>query len=251
MWKPKFKSATDPLHFYIAGAIVAVGTLVVFLGLYFGLPLPQQASEESSTIDQLIYGHLVLIAFLFSLVVTFLLYSVAMFRRREGDESEGAHFEGNTTLEVAWTVLPLIFVVIFAFWGIRALTTVTRTEANELAIEVDGFQWNWNFVYEGGAQSAELVLPLNRPIVVNMKSRDVMHGFWIPQFRVKQDLVPGHETHLRFTPTQVGEYTLGCTVLCGLNHYSMVAKVRVVPEAEFTVWLNDELAKVNPALASQ
>ena len=78
-----------------------------------------------------------------------------------------------------------------------------------------------------------------------------MHGFWIPQFRVKQDLVPGQETHLRFTPTAVGEYTLGCTVLCGLNHYSMVAKVKVVPEAEFNVWLNEETAKVSPSLASK
>ena len=126
--------------------------MVVFLALYFGLPLPQQASEEAVSIDQLIYGHLMVIAFLFSLVVIFMIYAVVMFRKREGDESEGAHFEGNTTLEIAWTVLPLIVVVIFAFWGIRALNTVTRTEANEMAIEVDGFQWNWNFVYEGGVQ---------------------------------------------------------------------------------------------------
>ena len=251
MWKPKFKSATDPLHFYIAGGLVALGTILVFLALYVGLPLPQQASEEAVSIDQLIYGHLVVIAFLFSLVVIFMIYAVVMFRKREDDESEGAHFEGNTTLEIAWTVLPLIVVVIFAFWGIRALNTVTQEEANELAIEVDGFQWNWNFVYEGGAESTELILPLDRPVVVNMKSRDVMHGFWIPQFRVKQDLVPGQETHLRFTPTAVGEYTLGCTVLCGLNHYSMVAKVKVVPEAEFTVWLNEETAKVNHSLASK
>lgn len=73
MWKPKFKSATDPLHFYIAGGLVALGTVVVFLALYFGLPLPLQASEEAVSIDQLIYGHLVVIAFLFSLVVTFMI----------------------------------------------------------------------------------------------------------------------------------------------------------------------------------
>lgn len=251
MWKPKFKSATDPLHFYIAGGLVALGTVIVFIGLFFGLPLPEAASEQAGIIDTLIRWHLVLIAFLFALVIVFMLYAIVMFRKRDGDEADGAHFEGNTTLEIAWTVLPLIFVVIFAFYGIRSLNNVTRERPDELAIEVEGLQWAWNFTYDNGVTSQELILPLNKPIVVNMHAKDVMHGFWVPQFRVKQDLVPGQETHLRFTPTMVGEWDVVCTNLCGLQHYSMVAKVKVVPEAEFTVWLNQELAKVNPALASK
>lgn len=251
MWKPKFKSATDPLHFYIAGGLVLLGTIVTFLLLYFGLPLPEAASEQAGTIDTLIRWHLLVIAFLFALVLVFMGYAIVMFRKREGDETDGAHFEGNTTLEIAWTVLPLILVVIFAFYGIRTLNSVTAEKPNELAISVEGRQWSWSFTYDNGVLSPDLILPLNRPIVMNMHAPDVMHGFWVPQFRVKQDLVPGQETHLRFTPTQVGEWNLVCTNLCGLNHYSMVAKVKVVPEAEFTVWLNEGLANVQPALASK
>lgn len=254
MWRPKFKSATDPRHFYFVGALVALGTLVMWLLLHFGMPLPEEASEQAKTVDALIQGHLVLIAFLFSLVVVFMLYAIVVFRKREGDEEEGAHFEGNTTLEIVWTVAPLLLVVIFAFWGIRALNTITATKANELEIDVHGMQWSWDFTYANDVKSTDLVLPLNLPILVKMHTEDVMHGFWIPEFRVKQDLVPlgeGNFTYLRFTPTKVGEYTLGCTVLCGLRHWSMVAKVKVVPESEFTVWMNSEVAKVNPALASK
>ncbi len=251
MWKPKFKSATDPLHFYIAGGVVVLGTILVFLGLYFGMPLPEAASEQAGIIDTLIRWHLVVIAFLFSLVIGFMIYAIVAFRKREDDDSEGAHFEGNTTLEIAWTVLPLILVVIFAFYGIRSLNNVTSEKPNEIAIEAEGLQWAWNFTYDNGVKSVDLVLPLNRPVVMNMHSKDVMHGFWVPQFRVKQDLVPGQETHLRFTPTEVGEWDLVCTNLCGLNHYAMKAKVKVVPEAEFTVWLNEALVDVNPALASK
>lgn len=254
MWRPKFKSATDPLHFYIVTALVVVGTILMWAALHFGMPFPEEASEQASTIDALIQGHLVLIAFLFSLVVVFMLYAIVMFRKREGDEEEGAHFEGNTTLEIVWTVAPLLLVVIFAFWGIRALNTITATKSNELEIDVRGFQWAWEFTYDNDVKSLDLVLPLNRPVVVKMHSEDVMHGFWVREFRVKQDVVPlgqGNFTYLRFTPTKVGEYTLGCTVLCGLRHWSMVAKVKVVPESDFTVWLNSELAKENPALASK
>ena len=141
------KSATDKRHFILAAVLVAISTVLLDILLKSVLPLPVQASIESLTIDALIGWHLTLIAFLFSLVVVFMLYSVVVFRKREGDESEGEHFEGNTALEIAWTVVPLILVVVFAFYGVNALAKVTHAESNELEVQVTAQQWSWLFTY--------------------------------------------------------------------------------------------------------
>ena len=116
------KSPTDRRHFIIAAVLVAIGTVFMNWLLKAALPLPVQASIEAMTVDRLIGWHLTLIAFLFSLIVVFMLYSIVVFRKREGDEEEGQHFEGNSDLEIVWTVVPLILVVVFAYIGIDALS---------------------------------------------------------------------------------------------------------------------------------
>jgi len=239
------KSSSDRRHFIVAGVLVVISTFLLDWLLTIALPLPVQASEESLTIDRLIGQHLFLIAFLFSLVVVFMLYTIVVFRKREGDESEGAHFEGNATLEIAWTAIPLVLVVIFGYIGYNDLRDVTREEENELVVNVTAFQWDWTFEYEGGVISQELLLPVGQPAKMSMTSNDVNHAFWVPEFRVKQDLIRNHETVVRFTPIEVGEYTLRCAELCGLSHWSMRRTVRVVPTDEFTAWLQTEQVKVN------
>lgn len=239
------KSSSDRRHFIVAGALVVISTFLMNWLLDVALPLPVQASEESQIIDRLIGQHLLLIAFLFSLVVVFMLYAIVIFRKREGDESEGDHFEGNTVLEIAWTVIPLVLVVIFGYIGYVDLRDVSREEENELVVNVTAFQWDWTFEYEGGVISQELLLPVDQPAKMVMTSNDVNHAFWVPEFRVKQDLVRGHETVVRFTPVEVGDYTLRCAELCGLSHWSMRRAVRVVPADEFTAWLHTEQVKVN------
>jgi cytochrome c oxidase subunit 2 len=241
------KSATDKRHFIIAGALVAVATVLMDILLKAVLPLPIQASIEALTIDALIGWHLSLIAFLFSLIVVFMLYSIVVFRKRTDADSDGEHFEGNTTLEIAWTVIPLIVVIIFAFYGIHTLAEVTRSEPNELVVKVNGFQWGWSFEYDG-VLSPEMVIPVDRRVRLEMNTRDVIHSFWIPEMRVKQDLVPGQETKLRFTPIVTGEYKLACAELCGRSHWSMLATVRVVSASEFDQWLAARQAEQSPAL---
>ncbi len=241
------KSATDKRHFIIAAALVAVTTVLMDILLKAVLPLPIQASLEALTIDALIGWHLSLIAFLFSLIVVFMLYSIVVFRKRPGDNSDGEHFEGNTTLEIIWTVVPLIAVIIFAFYGINTLAEVTRSEPNEVVVKVNGFQWGWSFEYDG-VLSPEMVIPVDQRVRLEMNTRDVIHSFWIPEMRVKQDLVPGQETILRFTPIVTGEYTLACAELCGRSHWSMLAPVRVVSASEFDQWLAQRRAEQNPAL---
>jgi cytochrome c oxidase subunit 2 len=243
------KSPTDRRHFVIAGIIVVVATVVLDQFLKFALPMPLQASLESLTIDWLFGAHITLISFLFSLIVVLMLYSVVVFRRRDGDMEDGIHVEGHTGLEIVWTVVPLILVLVFGYLGVVTLNQVTQAAENEVVVRVNGFQWSWSFEYDEGFTTAELVLPVNRRARMEMTSRDVLHSFWVPEFRVKQDLVPGQTTVVRFTPIDVGEYKLRCSELCGLSHYSMLAPVRVVEEEEYNRWLGEQMATSAPAVA--
>ena len=245
------RSSTDKRHFIIAGALIVVVSIVLYALLYVALPLPLVASTQAVTIDWVFQAHMILLSVLFALVVVFMLYAVVVFRRRDGDTGDGEHFEGSTPLEIAWTVIPLIAVVIFGYIGVTSLRTVTAAQDNEVVVDVESFQWAWAFTYpDTGAASADLVLPVNQPARMELTSRDVIHSFWVPEFRVKQDAVPGQTTTLRFTPTVEGEYTLVCAELCGLTHYNMVAKVKVVSAAEYAQWQQVQLAALGkPPLA--
>jgi cytochrome c oxidase subunit 2 len=236
------KSASDKRHFIIAAALVAISSVLLYLLLKAALPLPFQGSSQALIIDGLINSHLALIAFLFSLIVVFMLYAIVVFRKRDGDESEGEHFEGNTVLEIVWTVLPLVFVVVFAFYGVQSLAEVTQAGPDELEVAAIGIQWSWRFEYPNGIVSPELVLPENQMVNVSLRAEDVLHSFWIPEMRVKQDAVPGEYTNIRFTPIHVGEFKLRCAELCGRSHYSMESPVRIVTQEEYEQWTSEQLA---------
>lgn len=241
------RSSTDKQHFVIAGVLVVVVTALLYWLLYLALPLPIQASSQASEIDWLFQAHMILLSFLFALVVVFMVYAIVVFRRRKGMELlDGDHFEGNTPLEIAWTALPLVVVVIFGYMGVTSLRTVTASAENEMAVQVMGRQWSWTFTNsETDLPAAELVVPVNRPVRLEMQSSDVIHSFWVPEFRVKKDVVPGQTTVLRFTPTAEGEFSVVCAEICGLSHYSMVAPVRVVSEAEFAAWVGEQSVALN------
>src|SRR5690606_33271649 len=126
-------------------------------------------------------------------------------------------------------------------YGVNALAEVTRAEADEFQVTAIGRQWSWTFEYPNGIISPELVLPVDRRVNVTLHSPDVLHSFWIPAMRVKQDLVPGYDTHIRFTPILIGEYKVRCAELCGLSHWSMLSPVRVVEQAEYEQWEAEQL----------
>lgn len=234
------QSSTDKRHFITVSVLVLIGTAVMFWLLDSALPMPIQASIQAQTVDQVFQWTLIAIAFLFSLVVVFMLYTVIVFRRRRGDTGEGEHFEGNTALEIIWTVVPLLLVVLFGYIGVTTLTDITKAQENEIVVQVEGFQWSWLFTYptdSGEFTSTELVLPVNQPARMEMSSRDVNHSFWIVEMRVKQDLLPGQTTVLRLTPTIEGDYKLRCAELCGLSHWQMLADVRIVSPEEYDAWL--------------
>jgi cytochrome c oxidase subunit 2 len=232
-------SASNKRHFIIVGVLVAVSFVALGFLLNAVLPLPFPGVTQASTVDWLFQVHMWLIALLFALVMVFMLYSFVVFRRARR-EDEGEHFEGNTTLEVLWTAIPLVLVVVFAFIGVQTLADVTASDPNELRIGVTGQQWSWVFDYPNGATNAELVVPVNQPLLLEMTSPDVIHSFWVKEWRLKQDLVPGMTTHINFTPDATGEFTLACNQACGLSHTNMYAKVRVVTQEEYTAWVNEQ-----------
>jgi cytochrome c oxidase subunit 2 len=225
-------------HIVLAFVLVIVVTALVIVGLN-GLDLvPQLASEEGAFVDQMFSAQIYVIAFIFSLIIVFMLYSIVVFRRKPGDESDGPNIKGNTPLEIAWTVVPLIVVMGFGIWGAGHLSEITAAEPDELVVKVTGFQFGWSFEYpDYGVTSSELYLPVGHKVRFELTSRDVIHSFWVPEFRIKQDAVPGQWTILRVTPTQVQDFRIRCAELCGYAHAAMYAPVVVVEPDKFEAWL--------------
>jgi cytochrome c oxidase subunit 2 len=227
--------------------LVIVAGLVVLVSVALALALggvdnlvPTGASEEAVIVDRLMGVHLYLIIFLFSLVVVIILYSVVVFRQKPGEEKDGAYIRGNTRLEIFWTIIPLITVIALATLGARYLGEIQAAEADEMPVHVVGFQWDWRFEYpELGISSSELNVPAGRQIRFEMTSEDVIHSFWVPEFRIKQDLVPGITTTLRIKPTQVGQYTVRCAEMCGTRHAYMLRPVNVMEPADFQAWVSE------------
>ena len=232
-------------HFAVATFIVVVVTVAGAVLLDSADLLPPLASVQGVTIDWLFDVHLKLIAFLFALLVVFMLYCIVVFRGKPGDLSDGKHIHGNTRLEITWTIVPLIIVAIMGYIGVVTLRDVTASSPDEMVVEVTGAQWSWRFDYpEQGLTSTELVLPVNQPVRFEITSTDVIHNLWVPEFRVNQDAVPGAVNLLRVTPTVVGNYKVRCAELCGMRHSQMLADVRVLERAEFDSWVGAEIARL-------
>ena len=231
---------------YIAVTVLIILTTLALRFFVLGplYRLPPAASTQAGPIDIMFNAHFWLISFLFALIMVFMLYSVFVFRRRQGDDEMGPYIHGNTGLEIAWTIIPTMIVVGFGIWGAVVLNDLTAPNPQEMTIRVWGQQWAWLFEYpeQEGITTPELVLPLNQPVVLEMESRDVLHSFWIPEFRVKQDLLPGRKTYLRITATELGDYKIRCAEICGLQHSIMLADVRVVEQDEFVAWADERMA---------
>jgi cytochrome c oxidase subunit 2 len=242
--KPSYKK-----HFIIVSVLVAVVSVISIVALW-AVPKFPQASTQALVGDWLMNLHLAVIGFLFALVMVFMLYSLFAFRRKPGEEGDGDHFEGNTKLEITWTVLPLITVLIFGVIGAVTLAEVTAAQEDEMTVNVTAFSFGWQFDYPdlGIEKATTLNLPVNQPVLFKLRSldQDVIHNFYVAEFRVKQDLVPGVPTQLRVTPNVEGEYRLRCNELCGTGHTNMLAPVNVMNETDFTAWVAEQKAAVSP-----
>ena len=234
-------------HFFIVAVLVVVLTVIVQLGLTATNLLPVEASTQAVIVDRLFNVHFFLISFLFSLIVVFIGYSLVVFRRKPGENGDGVHIHGNSRLEIFWTILPLGTVIYLAFLGAQSLGQVRQADPKALKVNVTAGQWYWVFEYpELGVSSSQLYLPVDRQVVFSMTSKDVIHSFWVPEFRLKQDLLPGKNLvkELRITPNLIGKYKVRCAELCGTSHAYMEAPVVVVSAADFDQWAAGEVAKV-------
>jgi len=229
------------IHYIIVSVLVVISTLLVRAGLMSINLLPEQASTQAQTIDWLFGIHINLISFLFSLIVVFMLYSIIVFHKKKGDETDGPYITGNAKLEMVWTAVPLAVVLFVAFIGAQSLSDLQRRDPDALRVNVIASQWAWRFEYPAyGVTSTDLYLPVNQQVLLLLQSTDVIHSFWVPEFRVKQDALPGGKEfirELRITPNEVGTYKVRCAELCGTSHYAMVADVVVVDQNEFDGWV--------------
>jgi cytochrome c oxidase subunit II len=214
----------------------------------------QGTSSAAGPIDTLLDVMIVLSAFVFSLVMVMLFYALWKFKAKPGDESDGEPIHGNTRLEVAWTVIPTVIVLFGAGYSWAVLDEIEDPAENPLKVQVFSQQFAWSFGYPGKENAwseGELHVPVGRQVHFKMHALDVIHSFWVPEWRIKKDNVPGITTTAIVTPEKEGTYQLICTELCGLGHATMRAKVVVEPPGEFRKWVEDLDQKVPEPLKNE
>ena len=220
----------------LIGAVASVVGIAVAL-LIDWFPVP--ASEQAGPIDTLWDVLLIASVPVFVLVETIVLYCAIKFRMRPGEElKDGPPIHGNTKLEIIWTAIPAILLVGLCTYAYVVLTDIEKAEANSMQVRVVGEQFTWTFYYPGEGdqeiRSNQLYLPANTPVNFTVQSKDVIHDFWVPAFRMKIDAVPGIDTHIRVTTTgRRGEFPVVCAELCGLGHSTMRQSAHVVTREEF------------------
>ena len=202
---------------------------------------PPKASNFAAETDWL-YNFIFWVSTIaFALTIIATVYFVLRYRKSVSPEPQPSPTH-STKLEVIWSVIPSIFLVVMFWKGFELFVDYRKVPAGAYQIRVEGMKWNWTFSYPTGAQSDELHVPMGEPVELLISSKDVLHSVFIPAFRVKQDAVPGRYTRLWFEATLPGTYPLYCTEYCGTNHSGMYKKVVVHEErAEFDEWLKGAL----------
>lgn len=210
--------------------------------------LPEQASDFAPTVDSINNLITDLSVFFTVLIVGAMIYFAIRYRRKGALDHETPRIEGSHFLEILWTVVPTLICIWVAVYGVVGFRTMREVPAGALEIEVKGRQWAWSFTYPNGKKTAdEFVVPVGKPVKLIISSEDVLHSFFVPAMRTKVDAVPGQYTYQWFRPVKTGDFDVFCTEYCGTAHSAMLAKVRVVSEAEFDRWLADKGRALSPA----
>lgn len=220
--------------------LLSAALVLFFLNARF---TPVVAATQARSIDGLFALLFSIAAVIFTMCLVALVYCAIVFRHRPGDMEDGPSWHGHAGAETLWTLIPLAIVLFLGVYGANVLKDITQApdSRDELEVRVTAGQWSWFFEYpQYGITGSQLNLPVNRPVLFKLASRDVIHSFWVPEFRVKMDAVPGMETVLRVTPSQVGQYKLLCAELCGLAHTIMQAPTTVMEAADFEKWVAEQ-----------
>lgn len=238
--------------------MLAIGAIAVAIGIPVALLIPwfpSNGSRQAGNVHTLYDVLLIASVPIFVLVETVVLFSVWKFRMRPGDEEkDGPPIHGHTALEVLWTAVPAILIVSLCTYAYTVLRSNEATKKGEMTVNVTERQFAFEFSYPqaGGKTvvSPVLYLPKGQPVVFKIRSLDVVHSFFVPNFSEKLDAVPGITTTLRVTPTRLGTYPVECTELCGAGHSLMRSTVRVLPASEFQRWIQSQPANGAPPIGT-
>jgi cytochrome c oxidase subunit 2 len=220
--------------------------------MWQNLPLfPEQASTLAPRVDALFFFLLAVSVFFAVLIFTLLLYFAVKYRRRS-DRDRPRLIEGGLLLEVIWTVVPLGLTVVMFAWGALLFAEIRTAPADALELHVVGKQWMWKIQHPSGQREInELHVPVGRPVKLTMTSEDVIHSFFVPAFRVKNDVLPGRYSTVWFEATAPGEYRLFCAEYCGTQHSGMFGRVVVLSLPEYEKWLSGGAADGSIAQAGE
>jgi cytochrome c oxidase subunit 2 len=221
--------------------LIVVGVLAAAIASAVALIpdwLPKSASDEAGRIDFVFWFVTGICIFVFAIVAAVSVMAVVRFRVQPDDDSDGPPIHGHTGLEILWTAVPTLLVTAIAIVSAVVLAKDDAAGANPLRVNVYAQQFFWSYNYPGydNKRSSILRLPVNRSVVLRMTAKDVIHSFWVPEFRQKQDAVPGIHPTLHITPNKVGTYPVVCTELCGLGHALMRSRVVVMEPEAFERW---------------
>jgi cytochrome c oxidase subunit 2 len=217
----------------VGGALALVAVLIPWL--------PPADSTEADKVDDVYWFVTIICMVIFAMVAGVSVYAVWKFRAAPDDEDDGSPIHGHTGLEVVWTAVPAALVTAISVYSGVVLTQVERIDPQHRVVEVTAQQFAWSFTYpEAKVTSGQLTLPVNEPVELKLSALDVIHSFWVPEWRMKKDAVPGVDTNVIVTPKRIGTYTVVCTELCGLGHAAMRAKAVVMTQEGYERWLDEQ-----------
>lgn len=236
--------------------IVRIGAPLLLITLLGGCLLPPEPKTDAAEgVFNLYLLVLALAAIVFVGVEGFLIYAIFRYRRKPGDDTLPEQLHGNNTIEVIWTLIPTVIVMVLFIFSMISLSEVEARSEDPVTIEVEGFQWQWTFRYPDGgptvngtaADPPALVVPVNEPVRLVLSSVDVNHSFYVPEFLIKRDMIPIGETgtlnEIEFTVNEVGTYSGQCAEFCGTAHADMIFVVEAVERADYDAFVAGETAE--------
>ena len=194
-------------------------------------------SDMTGRVNEVMALVLGISVFFLVLITTLLIFFVIKYNRKRNKNPQ--NIRGNTLLEITWTVIPTILVLVIFYYGWINYRYMRNAPKDALQVKVTGRMWSWLFEYPNGIQTDTLYVPYGKPVNLELHSQDVLHSFFVPAFRIKKDLVPGITNHVWFTPQELGTYDVFCAEYCGLQHAYMLSAVKVLPAEDFERWYKE------------
>lgn len=205
-----------------------------------------QASKYAGTVDNAMIYVTVISVIMLLLITVAMIYFVIKYNAKRNPIPTPYH--GNVVIEVIWIVIPTILVMTMFFYGYRDFAELRNTKEQDMEVSVTAKMWDWDFMYENGTKTDTLYIPVNKTIKFNITSVDVLHSFYIPGFRIKEDAVPGRNGYVFITSEKTGTFDIACAEYCGQRHWDMYKKLVVLPQDEFAAWYDNNSTETDENL---